>query len=219
MQFKYGTKVFTSDGKRVGTLDRIVIDPNTQELTHLIVQKGFLFTQDKVIPMGMVSKATEDEVTLRKNGDELEEFPDFIESQFVSAGGDNIPPDSPASKQRVHTIFWYPPIKRMSGAGYLIDPGPVSQFKLVETINIPKETVALVEGADVISSDGEHVGDIEKVFLDPEQNTVTHFLISAGLFLKEKKLIPTLWLTKVLNDEVHLSVDSKLINRLPEYQI
>jgi sporulation protein YlmC with PRC-barrel domain len=46
MQFKENAEVFTSTGEKDGRIDRVVIDPNSNELTHLVVKKGFLFTKD-----------------------------------------------------------------------------------------------------------------------------------------------------------------------------
>ena len=43
------------------------------------------------------------------------------------------------------------------------------------------------EGAEVISADGEHVGNIEQIYVDPESNYATHVLISQGLILTDKK--------------------------------
>jgi uncharacterized protein YrrD len=70
----------------------------------------------------------------------------------------------------------------------------------------------------VIGRDGKHIGDIERVFTDPLVDRATHLLISEGLFLKEKKLIPAMWITNILEDAVHLSVDSDCVESLPEYQ-
>jgi hypothetical protein len=44
-------------------------------------------------------------------------------------------------------------------------------------------------------------------------------LISEGLFLKEKKLIPVRWIANVFEHEIRLSVDSTLVENLPEYQL
>ena len=43
MQFKQGAEVFSSNGERVGTIHRTVIEPDTREITHLVIQKGLLF--------------------------------------------------------------------------------------------------------------------------------------------------------------------------------
>jgi hypothetical protein len=84
--------------------------------------------------------------------------------------------------------------------------------------NIPEGTVALEEGAQVISSDGQHVGDVERIFTDPLADRATHLLIAEGLLLKQKKLIPARWLSLVLEDRVHLLVEAGFIDRLPDYE-
>jgi sporulation protein YlmC with PRC-barrel domain len=39
-----GTDIYTADGEKVGSIDRVVLDLETREVTHVVVQKGFLFT-------------------------------------------------------------------------------------------------------------------------------------------------------------------------------
>jgi len=216
MQFKEGAKVFTADGERVGTIDRVVLEPDTKEVTHLVVQKGFLFTEDKVVPMSLVGPATEDQVTLRQDADGLEELPDFEESHYVPI--DRGPEPTPGEMRPVRPLYWYPPIGAWwTIGGYTSYVKP--QYVVKTEKHIPEGTVALEEGAKVVSSDGDHVGDIERIFTDPLEDRATHLLISEGLFLKEKKLVPTKWIAKIFEDAVHLAVDSDLVDSLPEYQL
>jgi uncharacterized protein YrrD len=98
-------------------------------------------------------------------------------------------------------------------------PGVYPKPKFVKTENvIPDETVALEEGAKVISRDGEHIGNVEEVIVETAEYLATHIVVSEGLFLKERKLVPTIWITDVDEDQVTLSVDSDLFERLPEYE-
>jgi uncharacterized protein YrrD len=214
MQFTEGAKVVTADGERVGTIDRVILKPDTKEVTHLVVQKGFLFTEDKVVPMSLVGPATEERVTLREDAGDLEKLPDFQEAHYVPADRGKRPT---SAEDRARSLYWYPP----SGAWWEIG-GYANYAKpayVVETKkNIPEGTVAVQEGAKVIGSDGEHIGDIERIFTDPLEDRATHLLIAEGLILKEKRLIPTGWMSTVLEDEVHLSVDSQFVESLPEYQ-
>ena len=83
--------------------------------------------------------------------------------------------------------------------------------------NIPEDTIPLREGTDVISSDGEHVGDIEKLIVAPDSNRATHFLISQGLFFKDRKMVPAHWVKTVEEDKVHLVVPARLLERLPGF--
>ena len=79
MQFKKGADVFSGEGEKIGTLDRVVIDPRTREVSNLVVGKGILFRTDKVIPITLVDLDIEGPIVLKKtNQDILEDFPDFV---------------------------------------------------------------------------------------------------------------------------------------------
>lgn len=216
MQFKEGANVFTADGERVGTIDRVVLEPDTKEVTHLVVQKGFLFTEDKVVPMSLVGPATEERVTLREGAGDLEALPDFEESHYVPIERGR--QSAPGSAHWARPLHLYPPIGTYWTTGGYADYARPQYVAKTER-NIPEGTVALEEGAKVMSSDGEHVGDVERIFTDPLEERATHLLVSEGLILKDKKLIPAGWMSTVHEDEVHLLVDSDLVESLPEYQI
>lgn len=215
MEFVEGAKVFSADGKRVGTVDRVVLDPDTKEVTDLVIRKGFLFTEDKVVPISLVGPATEDKVTLRRQEDGMEALPNFEETHYVEADLGYVPDLRSAARPR--PLLWYPPLGPWwtmgAYAGY-----DRPQYVAKTEKNIPEGTVALEEGAKVISRDGKHVGDVERIFTEPQEDRATHLLISEGLILKQKKLVPTTWMSTVLEDEVHLSVNSDLVESLPEYK-
>ena len=115
-------------------------------------------------------------------------------------------------------IYWYPPYYSTpygTPTGYT---APFIQPYVVEIDrNIPEGTVPLREGAQVISKDEKHVGDVDDVLTDPDTEQVTHFVISRGLLLHERKLIPVNWVDKIGENRVHLAVGSKTIQRLPDY--
>lgn len=84
MQPKPDVPVLTGGGTEiVGHVDQIVVDPRTHEPTHFVVRKGFLLTEDKVIPMNLVGKLKEDRVVLQDGFEDLESLPNFDESRFA----------------------------------------------------------------------------------------------------------------------------------------
>ena len=221
MQFKEGAKVFTADGERVGTIDRVVLEPDTMEVTHLVVRKGFLFTEDKVVPMSLVGPAMEDQVTLREDAGDLERLPDFQESHYVPVVPTRPRPGPKPAQRSAHAarpLYLYPPLGTWWTAAEYGDYDRPRYVAKTEK-GIPEDTVALEQGAKVMGRDGEHIGDVERIFTDPLEDRATHLLVSEGLILKDKKLIPTGWMSTVREDEVHLSVSSDLVERLPEYQL
>jgi uncharacterized protein YrrD len=222
MQLKEGATIYTAEGKRVGSLDRFVLDPRSKEVTGIVVRKGILFGEDKVVPMSLVSTVTEEgDINLRPAAADLEELPNFTETEYVPSGVHRTPRtvDQPEDLTVDRSVYWYPPV----GYGAWGAPGsttitqPVPEYVLETSRNIPEGTVALKRGAKVLSSDDEQVGDVEEVLTEPMADRATHLVISEGLLLKEKKLVPTHWITAVLEDSVVLAVDAETIEDLPEY--
>jgi uncharacterized protein YrrD len=206
MLFKKGVDVFSSDNEKIGTLDRVVMDPKTKEVTHIVVREGFLFTEDKVVPIDLIGSVTDERIALQGSKEHLDELPEYEETHYI--------PSSAAADDDMNTLYWNPPL---AWSGYGRYPlYPESPYVRRTEKNIPEGTVALAEGAKVLSEDGEHVGNIETLITDPNEH-VTHLVVSSGLLMKERKIIPAHWLGSVTEDEVNLSVESRLMERLPEY--
>jgi uncharacterized protein YrrD len=216
MQFKGNAEVLTSNGEKVGRIDRVVLDPKSNELTHLVVQKGFLFIIDKVVPLDCVESATEERVVLKEDRQDPDDFPDFEETHYVPV--EDARTSEKDGSGELSTLAWYFPVP--GGAWWrarnFLYPGiPKPPYVRKTEMNIPDGTVPLEEGAKVVSREGEHVGDIERVYADEEEQRVTHLLISKGLISKSHKLIPSMWVESVSEDVVRLSIDERFIENLP----
>ena len=224
MEFKQGTHVYTSDGKNVGSIDRVVLDPSTDEVTDLIVRKGW-FSEDKVVPLGLVETTAEDRVTLNKAEHNLPTLLKFEETYYAPAydnqpqGGDSAYPQGYAPAPPMYS---YPPLGvDWWGYGGNMDYAPVTaepEYRKRVQDNIPEGTVAVKEGARVLSLEGDHIGNVDEVSTDAATNRVTHLIISQGLLFKERKLIPTNWIKLAGEDDVMLTVKTKVVDNLPEYK-
>ena len=220
MQFQQGAGVYKANGDKVGTIERIVLNPETREITHVIIRRGLLATEDKVAPLQYIDSANEDRVMLRDHVQDLDHLPQFEQTYFVPFAEETGDEMTTYQSGYAQPLIWYPPLEAprrgyptMSGTGTNKDPNLVQQ-----EINIPEGTTALKEGAKVIAADGKHIGDIERIYADPDSDIATHFLISKGLLMKVNKLIPTEWAKIIEEDAVQLSVSSELIEQLPEYE-
>ena len=200
MEFKEGTSVYSSDEKNAGNIHQVVIDPETKEVTHIIILRGPLFKDDKVIPVENVVSASQESVVLNCKLEEIKAM-------------------SPLDIKK------YTPLDEASGGaqsysptmgGLYSNPGPQPYVVTETTRTIPEELVVLKEGARVISSDEEHVGNIERVYTDPDSGKVSRFIVSQGLLLKTKKAVPIQMVDKIEDDEVYLSVGAQQLAELPE---
>jgi uncharacterized protein YrrD len=212
MRFKKDSEVFSSEGKKVGTVDRVVIDPSSHEVTHLVVSRGFLFKSDKVIPIEWIKDAPDGHINLKPNDQEIDDLPDFEKTQFISAK------ETMKESPYVNTSFWYPPPMVDWWETGMYAPYPMPRYIPRTEQNIPDNTLALEEGAKVYSKDNQHIGEIEQVIANKGNHIATHILIGKGFLLKEHKLIPTPWIELVEEDKVYLKINADILDNIPEYQ-
>ena len=218
MQFKDGASVYTAGGDQVGDINRVVLDPKTKVVTHIVVRKGFLFKQDKVVPIDLIAFTAEDQVVLREDARDLEILPDFEEDHYIVLDEAELA-RTEARSDFPTPLYSYLPFYNAAQGAPRAHPTPHPEPYIIHPErNIPEGTVALEEGARVISADGEQVGDVEDVLTDPQADRATHFVVSEGLLLKERKLVPAVWVDRVYEDEVHLAVGSTMFEMLREYQ-
>jgi len=211
MRFVKGAEVFTATGENIGTISRIVIDAKTRDVTDLVVERGALLKDEKVIPVGLVDLENEDRITLRETNQNVDDFLDYETTHYVSLDQVGVP------YENIDTYYWYPPANFQTPTGGIL-PGIRPDYVPQTETSIPEGRVAIAEGAQVISADDKHIGNVEQVIADSETNNVTHFLVGKGFLLKEHKLVPSHWVTSVDESKVYLSVEAGLFDRLPDYQ-
>jgi uncharacterized protein YrrD len=217
MQLKQGIDIYTQNGDRVGQLSRVVIDPQSKRVTHLVVEKGFFFPEDRVVPIEAVGSTGDDRVTL--SGDiSMQELAPFEVTHYVDADREEWDTGAYPSQAFVPSFYWYPPVGTPGRTGFPAPAYGVNRPATETRRTIPEETVALQEGADVVSRDGRPLGSIEQVFADPESNRVTHFVIAQGMLFKDRKMVPANWVDVIDEDRVYLSVGSKTLERLPTFE-
>lgn len=119
MRVVAGTEVYTLQGTVVGAVERVIIDPRSYTLTHLVIRKGGLFAEDRVLPVECVATLSGDRIVLDVTEFDLEALPCFDPTHFRPLdagilgmrGSDEAPPFA-------RPYFWFPPV--MAGAP---DPG------------------------------------------------------------------------------------------------
>ena len=207
--FQKGANVLAASGKQLGTLERVVINPDTRMVTDIVILGGTLFNKEnRVVPIGLVTETTADQIVLRGEAEELQSFPPFEEMRIV--GKDDIRTDTDVNVNVPPIIYGLPGM----AMGSVIMPTPEEQATTTVEQNIPPGTVALKEGARVITADEEDVGNVERILADPSVGQATHLLITQGLLVKEQKLIPISWVTTLGEDAIHLRVQADVIAAL-----
>jgi len=212
VQFQKNATVVTANGQEVGSIERVVLSPESKIVTHIVVRKGSLLNRvDKAVPMDLMADITEDRIVLSDEAGDLESLPPFEEERVVDKKiGLDQPPIFDSSSPE---LIGYPE------PNIPVIPAPGEQYVTQMDQNIPEGTVALKEGAKVITADGQHVGKVERVLADLSADQVTHLLVSRGMFPKETKLIPMEWVTTMTDEEVYLGVEEDTVKELADVSI
>ena len=212
MEFNHGASVYSTEGKELGRIDRVVIDPKTKVVTHLILRKGLIFTHDKVVSVDTLVTGAKDQLIVRVPPNKLEELPDYRETNYVLVNEEEIGhvnAKQPLIIGLTSALYQYPPYVQT-----LAPPNREPGYVIEEEKNIPAGTIALKEGAQVISRDEKKLGHIERVLYDSTAHRATHFIIEKGALLKESKLVPVEWIDEIREDRVLLAVGARMIEEL-----
>ena len=223
MQFDHNATILTSDGEKAGRLDRVVIDPRTREVSHIVIRKGLLNAKLKVVPMMLVSSAAHDEIGIRVSADRLDDLDNYEDTKYVPTNESDNPNDEAPPRDEPTTlvpavpapgVYWYPPFVE-AGAGVApVRPGYVRE----KQVNIPDGTVVIKEGSQVTTSDGKHVGNVQEILTDSKGGQITHFRISKGVMNKDMRLIPVEWVARMDPEELTLAVSEKTVEGLPSME-
>jgi len=191
MNLKQHASVVTADKQEVGKVRRLVIAPHTKEVTHIVVRKDqFLrFPEDKVVPIGLIESASEEQVILCKETPTFEALRPYEEKIDWENGG----------------------AADLAGSTRMTTTLPESR------LNIPDETVVVSEGARVMSADDQRVGTMEEV--QTESDRAAYFVVAEGLWNKNRKRVPAAWVGNILDDEIRLTVSAQTVYDLSDLKV
>jgi len=207
MQFRDGTPVYTSDGRRVGDVGGVVVDPVGEEVTHLIVEKGLLLKETRLATMDAIASTGPEAVALRE-GIGPEDLVPYEEVKFVPLGEAMQGTVAPQTKR---AVMWYAPAEVVPG---LMGTPPVAVRVPVTQPNIPPGAAAVETGDLVVSSDAERLGRVTEVLTLGD--TVTGLVVRRGwLFWKQERSVPISWVESMTGPIVRLGVRAAVVEDLP----
>ena len=207
MEITEHTKVFTAHGEYVGRVDRIVIDPITRMVSHIVVHKGIFLPDDKVIPVVGIATATEERINLDR-GSHPDEFLAFIEQHYVEADAEDEDGDERAGSMKAPFV-WYGPYG-MSSAMY------ASSMRVVTERNIPERAIALRPDASVCALGRVEVGQLDEV-ITTDAGLATHIVVTMSDPSLDRKAIPMHWVDEIGENEIHLGVTQWMIDAIEVY--
>jgi uncharacterized protein YrrD len=203
-----GAEVVCQDGK-CGKLRKIVIDPDSRQVTDLIVEKGWLLKEDRVIPYDLVNNATEEEIQLSIRSDQLSDFQAYQEVSFQVPDQEDWE-DSVYQQGQVVTWSRMPNAYGLQVSRPLV---PILEFKVDD--GVPDQEALVKRGTPVLI-DSEEIGQVDHLLVDSETGEMDYLVVDQGL-LQRAVIIPSDYLKQISESGVSLDVEEKELAGLPRY--
>ncbi|HEX3723565.1 MAG TPA: PRC-barrel domain-containing protein [Nitrolancea sp.] len=204
--FKIGTPVFAEDGK-VGRLKFVVIDSYDEEVTDLIVDRGPLPHQSIVVPTGWVNSTGNEGIYLNANLKDLEDLPEYREVEF------QVP--EVAAKQLAgfdpeDVRIW------VDQNGPIPEPGRAWLFRRMRLV-VDQDEILVGRNNRVTDVDGEVVGSVNHVIVDPSTREVTSLVVRRHFGIAPDMLIPRELIASLGEKHVRLKLHRDELKDMPEY--
>jgi sporulation protein YlmC with PRC-barrel domain len=187
-EFAMGAEASCADGP-AGRVIRVIIDPATKAVTHLVIEPGHWPAGARLVPLDLV-ETTADGIRLRCTVEEFGRLEAAEETELVDGliGG-----------------------LALGGLGGMGTPAPVPA--IVRDV-VPPGLEDIERGEPVHALDGE-IGRVEGLRVDPGDHRVTHVLLQEGhLWGRKQVVIPASTVTKVENG-IWLNLTKEQVEDLP----
>lgn len=214
---RHGAHVESAEGKDLGRLHAVVIDPGDNEVTHIVVNAGPHFPEPGFgapelinVPIDLMEDAGEDKVVLRSNREQFKKLPRYVEREFTQAER------APERGER-------------TGAAQLLwNTGVALAASFARTLTgiaVPAETVRKASFEREILNDvpvwrqepHTHIGDVERVLVDEETDEIKELVIRRGVLFHEDVVLPINYVTEILDGVVHVQITDEELRGLQAY--
>lgn len=173
MKLELGKQVRCSDGA-VRELADVVIDAGSKSVTHIVVQPRNEPEAARLVPMALVEKTGDDQLSLTCTAEALDQLERVHEFAFLRPGQQ---PEE-GSKWDVGVEDVYPtPTYGPSAFGEY--PGAVDSGVGMSYDRVPKGEIELRHASSVYSADEHHLGSVKGLVVEAD-GRVTQLLLQRG---------------------------------------
>lgn len=175
-----------------GRTTRVVLNPLTREVTHIVVREPGLLGVERLVPVESIATSTPQEVHIRLTRGELATMQRFITDEFVTV----------PSLTHGDTLHW--PYFALGG----------------ERLTLHQETIAPEElavrrGYRVEATNGL-IGRVDGFLVDPLSNRISHLVLREGhLWGAREVTLPVTQIARIDDRAVHLTLDKDAVEALP----
>ena len=163
MRIDLDANVRTSDGHRAGSVQRVILDPASNEINEYVVSTGGLLGHDVVVSRELLERASRDgdEVVLDLTKDELDKLEPFRSDAYAP------PPYG----------FLAPAAYDYPAAAYLF---PLASTTTPATEGTDRARPAITKGMHVRDERGDVIGSVREVVVDERSGELREIVVQEG---------------------------------------
>jgi len=212
MHIEFGDEVFSSDGKKLGTVSGIIMNSQNQTVQGMVLGEGLFNQDERLVGISAVKGVENKRVTIDATESAAASLPRFVKEEYIEQPR-GMPEETILPAAGVGGPIFYD--SSLTAAGYSNYPGQDSFFEaapinppVVETrSNLDELDVILKQGTDVVGSDGKKVGTVDDIQFD-DNGYLTGFVIKAGFLFHHDISIPASAVSEVDDARVLLNITS-----------
>src|SRR5271169_367774 len=208
-EFTVGVSAECSDG-HCGQLSRIITDPATRKITHLVIKPGHR-KSDRLVPVELVDMAADD-IILHCTLAEFEELQPAEEIDLVA--GDEYGGGYGAAE----SVQGYGNVGSMgvggSASGASIGGSLGHHVRTVTQHVVPMGEAELIPGEHVHAVDGE-IGEVQGFIVNPDDQQVTHVVLKEGHLWGRREVAIPISAVTAIDEGIRLNITKKQVEELP----
>ncbi len=189
----------TCQGKECGKTVCVIVNPCSNELTHVVVEDNAFPYQKRIVQVEMVRGSNPKSIQLSCSKKELLQMENFVEHHYIPA-------------ENTFGVF---PIKHkiyIPFSEYSNDVADVTRER------VPEGGIAFHPGTLIEATDGK-VGQVNEFLVDPASEHITHLVMKEGHFWHKKEIaIPASVIDRVENDVVRLKISKTELESFPSME-
>lgn len=211
-----GMHVYTNDTQDIGTVDRLILDPDQGIVRAAVVRKGFLLHDDVEVPADLLTADSNGDAHIPYSSAEINRLPRFYEGSYVTPPADYLPPMAYPP-----TAFYWPvgyglgtaPLETMPAAGMdtrtWTGASDADREVGAALQRQDLENAVIGEGSEVFGRDGEKVGTVHELTFNPSNSELTGLVVHKGLLFGKDTALPASLIESVDDGAVYLKVPAR----------
>jgi hypothetical protein len=184
MEIRFGTPLTLGDGSHTGSINRVVLESETQRLRALTIRIGHIFARERIVGAGYLRPADDERTVIADlTPADIAQLPCISDAYLSDTGGsrDRVQPYAPWTGGEV-------PVTSYIGGSAAVNRRVLPPAGDVE----PDRDVTLIDTHTTVhGADGSKIGTVSAVICDPAGTAIGLLIRRSQMFRSREIYVPT----------------------------